>query len=730
MWDVRMAVAEALSARDDDRDIIFVSGCPSTVRSPGLTATAASPSCRSPSSHARSRVPRGQTRSKDGRASLGARGWVKGYAFNGYARKEVWPSCRSRHPKKGLAVGSRSSPACGSASRVSPCRVEDAGAPYGRELLLRYHEEQKKASAGHVMPNAMPHMAELAELQVVRPCSPPPAAQDVRTPKEPRGARGRPPPLVPCRADSGSTQRSLSARHPCPTWQVPLRTDLAKASIVDADDWKSGLKDKVDGKLCSEEAVKPLGAKEVRSGLLMEERHYLRACEGRARHTSRSPQPRATCERTQARSPGRGGARPRSGARTVGAVGSAADRDQSLERGTLRGFRCSPATLAGKGSRRPSLEHSHPGDDWGQHGLSGGSPACGSRALGMEDARASAMQLTSRLRGRSEDSLTRRQTEMLRGGREVHRSASTDSRRPEERFVTRPWHLKREVRALLNKISPENEAAITVQLLGLPLESAEDFETIASLTIEKAMSDPFYSEIYARAIGKLCMEYAVLPVKDKEDPQGAINGPDGTYESTTSSRRRSASPRGLAGFTSFAETVLDLCRRTFDDILRDAELLDAPPGSEEEDLNKAKSRALAYMRLLGHLYKARIVCTSSLQQYVNRLLLVPTEGPQAGRSWPRAPKAWIECLCELLHTVGRDLSRWTQGKAIVKGAMERLEHWKELRSGGPGAPCALPPRIQFLIQDVSEASRSGWPARSDDKGVPERSRCRMPKFFR
>ncbi|CAE8633592.1 unnamed protein product, partial [Polarella glacialis] len=67
--------------------------------------------------------------------------------------------------------------------------------------------------------------------------------------------------------------------------------------------------------------------------------------------------------------------------------------------------------------------------------------------------------------------------------------------------------LVREVRSLLNKISPENESVIIQRFAALQIIGSEAFPIIASLILEKAVSEPFYSEVYARVLARLSLEF-------------------------------------------------------------------------------------------------------------------------------------------------------------------------------------------------------------------------------
>jgi len=269
----------------------------------------------------------------------------------------------------------------------------------------------------------------------------------------------------------------------------------------------------------------------------------------------------------------------------------------------------------------------------------------------------------------------------------------------------KPVHLRRKVRALLNKISPDNEARICEHLVRLHLAGLEDFRIVVSLVIEKAIRDPFYSEVYAMAMGQIALAYIA-------DGGGHCD----------------ASGSAL----SFTDLVIEQGRSKFEEFFGSSRALDDGEVGEEE-LAKTRHRALAYMRLLGHFYLGRLIGNDPLLHCVNILLLikVPPDAPM--RPWP--PQAWIECTCELLRTVGMELTKTCHGRAMHQMVMQRLLGWKDARRPHdvqqPGKCNVYPLRIQYLIQDVMEASLRGWPREPcEQKGVPEKAKCEMPSLRR
>jgi len=270
-----------------------------------------------------------------------------------------------------------------------------------------------------------------------------------------------------------------------------------------------------------------------------------------------------------------------------------------------------------------------------------------------------------------------------------------------------PRTLKHKVIGLLNKISPENEEEIKSQLLALPVESFQDLETISILITEKALWDPFYSEVYVRCIDKLCLEYAVVPFQEeKNDGEGG---------------------RSSFGFQSFKMMVLGTCNRIFeslfagtndfsdDDIQEPADWMD---DSNSEAALERRGCAQAFMRLLGHLFVHGIYPEILLQEILSSLL-EPRRTLEKRETFPA--QDWIECVCELLYTVNKEFTKTPERQALLRYTINRLDRLKDMRqgitTGDSQQAFVYPKRMFFMIQDIIEASRRGWPDRSHVSGA-------------
>jgi len=202
----------------------------------------------------------------------------------------------------------------------------------------------------------------------------------------------------------------------------------------------------------------------------------------------------------------------------------------------------------------------------------------------------------------------------------------------------------RKARALLNKISMENESVIVAQLADLSYASSEASRTVAILLVDMAIRNPFQSEVYVDTICQLMCNSCVA-FKD-----------------------------------GVREEIERLYKSFFEVQLWDEEL---------------RNRAQALLRLLGNLFLADRISVDVLWQCIARLLRI--EDALTG-SCP--PEAWIECCLELLDTVGQALARSSQGSSLQRAAHRQLRAWKDFTT--PTGDPALSSRLRFLILNTLE----------------------------
>jgi hypothetical protein len=265
-----------------------------------------------------------------------------------------------------------------------------------------------------------------------------------------------------------------------------------------------------------------------------------------------------------------------------------------------------------------------------------------------------------------------------------------------------PLVLQRTVKALLNKISPENERFILPQFANLHVESVKDLATISRLIVDKALDDPFYSDVYVSCIETMTM------CPWLESPDESVGSSDGEGDRVllppTMSGKLYAGQRD-----SFHTIMLQYCTTRLQLFL--AGMLKDDNEPEVFDLSDdavlassvRRRRIRACMRFMGNLFLRKVVPSATFYGFLHTLV-----EPAPGSLEKSPPKSWIECACELLRTVGKKCMSSTLDKDKIRDVTRRLSLWSDRRAVASGCPI-YPARIRFMIQDVVEANEKGWP---------------------
>jgi len=241
-----------------------------------------------------------------------------------------------------------------------------------------------------------------------------------------------------------------------------------------------------------------------------------------------------------------------------------------------------------------------------------------------------------------------------------------------QKAAAREAELSREVRSLLNKISPDNKQKIIDQLIekATQLKTPEEMAVVIGVVFDKVTFDPFFCETYVGMIRELNAAHPAFPAEE-----------DG------------AAP------CSFKRLLLDTCQNKFEDLMNS---VDTPvckeaasdPEALEELLQKQKKAALATMKFIGHLYNSQLLVFKVIQSIVKELIDgVPAE-------------LKVEYALELMQAVGPHLEKKEREKAELVVIMDRLLSLKKQKreDGKPN----LSSRVKFRIDDLADLRACGW----------------------
>lgn len=230
------------------------------------------------------------------------------------------------------------------------------------------------------------------------------------------------------------------------------------------------------------------------------------------------------------------------------------------------------------------------------------------------------------------------------------------------------------MRGILNKLTPEKFHKLRRELLQVGLDSTHILKGVILLIFDKALDEPKYSCMYASLCRQLC----------DESPN---------FEPPPSSSASSPT-------TTFRRLLLTKCQDEFENRRRASEAYEHRHGplspEEQEQRLVAKHKMLGNIKFIGELGKQGLLQESILHQCVQQLLL--GGGGGGGRT---GTGDWqdLECLCQILVTVGRRLDT-PKAKPLMDQYFERMRTLAQ-------AP-ELPARIRFLLRDVVELRANRW----------------------
>lgn len=271
--------------------------------------------------------------------------------------------------------------------------------------------------------------------------------------------------------------------------------------------------------------------------------------------------------------------------------------------------------------------------------------------------------------------LSRQQSAAGRGGRvlvnRIVRPSESGFKIIDQSSLSEKDKLRRQVMALLNKITVDSFAGITERIAEIEITQPWQMDVVIGLIFDKAVAEHHYSELYADMCKRLRNTWPELTGVDAE-----------TGEAVPVTFTRAIIEKCQAEFDAMPETL----EPTEEDVARAR----GDPTDVELIITKKKNRILGNMKFIAQLFLMRILSSRSIRSVVEQLLF-RTEAPE---------EHYIECICILLHNIGATLYQTDSGRAYVDQFVDRMEELCGKESYGK--------RIKFLMKDVIEAASTGW----------------------
>jgi hypothetical protein len=226
--------------------------------------------------------------------------------------------------------------------------------------------------------------------------------------------------------------------------------------------------------------------------------------------------------------------------------------------------------------------------------------------------------------------------------------------------------IHRTIRALLNKVCPENKAVILEHMSKIKVVQLEELRVVAREIFSKALEDVHYSETYAEVAFALSCRYPEFSSEQACEPP-----------------------------LNFKRILIRECQSAFENLPCALEDIGLGLSCEDaEDQQRIlKKRALSNMVFVGHLLLLKMISSAVVRAIMQQCF------------W-RGDDLRIECACALLKVVGPAMLDTEQGRSNLEKYLIRLT---EMRAniGQMGAQ-SLSKRVGFVIQDIVDMHSNGW----------------------
>ncbi|KAG1679450.1 hypothetical protein FOA52_007742 [Chlamydomonas sp. UWO 241] len=229
----------------------------------------------------------------------------------------------------------------------------------------------------------------------------------------------------------------------------------------------------------------------------------------------------------------------------------------------------------------------------------------------------------------------------------------------------------RQVKGILNKLTPEKFERLLQQLLGV-ITTADVLKSTIATVFENAVEQPTFCAMYAELCQELAKELPSFPPPPGEDKP-----------------------------LTFITILLNTCQDEFEASEEQKEVMHNMTEADERELAEraVKKRTMGTMRLISELYKKDMVRDWIITACMEALLAKGRNG--------RVSEDSVEAACEVLSTAGIKLSvspseKMQRKLEEVMRQLAALEKDKNISS-----------RLRFVVRDVAELRRSNWVPRRE-----------------
>ncbi|EXB38358.1 Eukaryotic translation initiation factor 4G [Morus notabilis] len=235
---------------------------------------------------------------------------------------------------------------------------------------------------------------------------------------------------------------------------------------------------------------------------------------------------------------------------------------------------------------------------------------------------------------------------------------------------------QRQLKGILNKLTPQNFEKLFEQVKAVNIDNAGTLRGVIAQIFDKALTEPTFCEMYANFCYHLS---GGLPDFNEENEK-----------------------------ITFKRLLLNKCQEEFERGEREQE--EAYKADEEGEVKqsevereekriKARRRMLGNIRLIGELYKKKMLTERIMHECIKKLL---------GQGQHQTPdEEDVEALCKLMSTIGEIIDH-----PIAKEHMDAyFEGMKNLSNN-----MNLSSRVRFMLKDAIDLRKNKWQQRRKVEG--------------
>ncbi|KAF3445622.1 hypothetical protein FNV43_RR10798 [Rhamnella rubrinervis] len=233
---------------------------------------------------------------------------------------------------------------------------------------------------------------------------------------------------------------------------------------------------------------------------------------------------------------------------------------------------------------------------------------------------------------------------------------------------------QRQLKGILNKLTPQNFEKLFEQVKAVNIDTAVTLTGVISQIFDKALMEPTFCEMYANFCYHLAGE---LPDFSEDNEK-----------------------------ITFKRLLLNKCQEEFERGEREQE--EANKADEEGDIKqteeereekrvKARRRMLGNIRLIGELYKKKMLTERIMHECIKKLL----------GNYQNPDEEDVEALCKLMSTIGEIIDH-PKAKEHMDAYFERM---KSLSNN-----MKLSSRVRFMLKDSIDLRKNKWQQRRKVEG--------------